>query len=130
MCDFHARRGGRAPQTDRVLTDIAQYVYHYEIKSLLAIERARLALLDALGCAMETLSSSECPSFIGLVVKGYTVRQGLRLPGTSFEIDPVKGASVSSALIRYLDHNDAFTGAEWGHPSGTRCFLSHAFTRW
>lgn len=106
------------PPTDQVLTDIAQYVYHYEIKSPIAIERARLALLDALGCAMETLSSDECPSFIGPVVKGSITLEGFRLPGTAFALDPVKGAFDMAVLIRYLDHNDAFTGAEWGHPSG------------
>ncbi|KAL8898826.1 MAG: hypothetical protein Q9207_006504 [Kuettlingeria erythrocarpa] len=102
---------------DQVLTDIAHYVYHYEIRSPLALERARLALLDALGCAMETLSSAECPSFIGPFVTGCTIQRGFRLPGTALELDPVKGAFDMAVLIRYLDHNDAFTGAEWGHPS-------------
>ena len=74
---------GNPPATDSVLTDIAHYVYHYEIESPLAIERARLAFLDALGCAMETLSSDECPSFLGPIVKGCTTRQGFRLPGTA-----------------------------------------------
>lgn len=107
-----------SPPTDHVLTDIAHYVYHYDIRSAPAIERARLALLDALGCAMETLSSDECPSFIGPIVKGCTMKHGFRLPGTAFELDPVKGAFDMAVLIRYLDHNDALTGAEWGHPSG------------
>lgn len=106
------------PPTDPVLTDIARYVYHHEIRSPLAMERARIALLDALGCAIETLSSNQCPSFIGPIVKGCSTRDGFRLPGTIFELDPVKGAFDMAVLIRYLDHNDAFTGAEWGHPSG------------
>ncbi|KAL8788893.1 MAG: hypothetical protein Q9213_001416 [Squamulea squamosa] len=105
--------------TDHVLTDIARYVYHYEIESSFALARARTALLDALGCAMETLSSGECPAFIGPFVQGCTTRCGFRLPGTAFELDPVKGAFDMAVLIRYLDHNDAFTGEEWGHPSGT-----------
>ncbi len=113
---------GKSSATDRVLTDIAHYVYHYEIESPHAMDRARLAFLDALGCAMETLSSDECPSFLGPIVKGCTTRQGFRLPGTAFELDPVKGAFDTGTLIRYLDHNDAFTGAEWGHPSGMRRF--------
>ena len=111
-----------ARPTDQVLTDIARYVYHYEIKSPLALERARMALLDAVGCAMETLSSRDCPAFIGPFVQGCTTRPGFRLPGTAFELDPVKGAFDMAVLIRYLDHNDAFTGAEWGHPSGRAWF--------
>ncbi|KAL8670910.1 MAG: hypothetical protein Q9168_004577 [Polycauliona sp. 1 TL-2023] len=107
----------RATTTDHILTDIARYVYHYEIRSRPAIERARTALLDAVGCAMETLSSRESPAFIGPVVHCCTTRGGFRLPGTAFELDPVKGAFDLAVLIRYLDHNDAFTGAEWGHPS-------------
>lgn len=107
---------------DSVLTDIAHYVYHYNIDSSIALERARLAFLDSLGCAMETLSSDECPSFLGPVVRGCTIMHGFRLPGTSFELDPVKGAFDMGTLIRYLDHNDALTGAEWGHPSGMGSF--------
>ncbi|KAI4088136.1 MAG: hypothetical protein LQ339_008771 [Xanthoria mediterranea] len=107
-----------ARPTDQVLTEIARYVYRYEIKSPLAMERARTALLDALGCAMETLSSGDRPSFIGPFVQGCKTQNGFRLPGTVFDLDPVKGAFDMAVLIRYLDHNDAFTGAEWGHPSG------------
>ncbi len=104
---------GKAPPIDQVLTDIAHYVHHYKIKKPDVMKRARLALLDALGCAMETLSSDECPSFIGPIVKSSTTWQDYRLPGTAFELDPVKGAFDMAVLIRYLDHNDAFTGAEW-----------------
>lgn len=118
----------KAPSTDRVLTDIAHYVYHYEIKSILAFERARLALLDALACAMETISSDERPSIIGPIVKNCITSHGFRLPGTAFELDPVKGAFDMAVLIRYLDHNDAFTGAEWGHPSGVYYIRSRFFT--
>lgn len=79
---------------------------------------ARLALLDAIGCALETITSGECASLVGPVVKNCTVRDGFRLPGTPYELDPAKGAFDLAILIRYLDHNDGFTGAEWGHPSG------------
>ncbi|MCJ1474294.1 hypothetical protein MMC13_002952 [Lambiella insularis] len=84
-----------------------------------AVESARLALLDALACAMETLNSAECPKFVGPLVPGCVVHNGFRLPGTTYELDPMKGAFDLGALIRYLDHNDGFTGDEWGHPSGT-----------
>ncbi|KAL8754644.1 MAG: hypothetical protein Q9199_004202 [Rusavskia elegans] len=106
-----------ARPTDRLLTDIARYVYQYEIQSPPAVERAQIALLDAVGCAMETLSSGDCPSFIGPFVQGCTTRRGFRLPGTAFELGPVEGAFDMAVLTRYLDHNDAFPGAEWGHPS-------------
>jgi 2-methylcitrate dehydratase len=103
---------------DKVVVDIVEYVYDVPITSSLAFERARLALLDSLGCAIETLAhSSEARSFIGPVVPGTLVPNGFRLPGSLFELDPVKGAFDLGSLIRYLDHNDAYPGAEWGHPS-------------
>ena len=103
---------------DQVLVDITKYVFHYQIESPIAWERARLALLDALSCAIETTSiSSECAQMLGPVVRGTTVPNGFRLPGTTHQLDPVKGAFDLGTLIRYLDHNDAFPGAEWGHPS-------------
>lgn len=113
------------PPYDPILVSIAQYVYHYEITSAHAMAVARLALLDALGCAMETITSGECAPLIGPVVKNCTTHNGFRLPGTAYELDPVKGAFDLGILIRYLDHNDGFTGAEWGHPSGM--FPFHVF---
>lgn len=103
---------------DQILLDIVQYVYHKLITSQRAYERARVALLDALGCAIETLHlSPECRNLVGPVVPGTIVPGGFRIPGTGHVIDPVKGAFDLGALIRYLDHNDAYPGAEWGHPS-------------
>jgi 2-methylcitrate dehydratase len=103
---------------DQVLVDIIDYVYDVPITSTLAFERARIAFLDSLGCAIETLShSAEARSFIGPVIPGTVVPHGFKLPGTLFELDPVKGAFDLGSLIRYLDHNDAYPGAEWGHPS-------------
>lgn len=103
---------------DQVLVDIVTYVFHYEIKSSQAWQRARIALLDSLGCAIESLVlSSECRKLIGPFIPGTVVPHGFRLPGTSHQIDPVKGAFDMGTLIRYLDHNDAYPGAEWGHPS-------------
>ena len=103
---------------DHLLVDIADYVYHYEVRSAKAIQIARLALLDALGCTIETVSYGACSSIIGPTVKGTIVPNGFCLPGTAHQLDPVKGAFDLAVLIRYLDHSDGFTGAEWGHPSG------------
>lgn len=104
---------------DDLIVQIAHYTYTYDVKQdSAAIEAARLSLLDALGCATETLSSQACPTFIGPNVPNTITRNGFRLPGTSYELDPIKGAFDLSVLIRYLDHNDGLTGAEWGHPSG------------
>lgn len=103
---------------DHVLVDITTYVFHHKIDSSRAWQRARIALLDSLGCAMETLAlSAECRKLIGPVIPGTVVPNGFCLPGTSYQLDPVKGAFDLGTLIRYLDHNDAYPGAEWGHPS-------------
>lgn len=104
---------------DQVLVDVITYVYHYQIDSSRAWSRAKLALLDAIGCALETLDeSAEARAMIGPIVKGTVVPDGFKLPGTPYQMDPLKGAFDLGSLIRYLDHNDAFPGAEWGHPSG------------
>lgn len=106
------------PTYDQLLQDIIAYVYHADISSERAYERARIALLDSLGCAIETLAqSAEARAFIGPHVPGTKVPNGFKLPGTDFILDPVKGAFDLGSLIRYLDHNDAYPGAEWGHPS-------------
>lgn len=103
---------------DKVLLEITKYVFHYQLDSSEAWERARLALLDALGCAMESLQvSPECTKMLGPVVPQTIVPNGFRLPGTGHQLDPMKGAFDLGAMIRYLDHNDAYPGAEWGHPS-------------
>ncbi|KAI1376308.1 MmgE/PrpD family-domain-containing protein [Hypoxylon crocopeplum] len=107
-----------APKYDQLLVDVVAYVYHTEISSPLAYKRAQIALLDSLGCAIETLAQSfEARAFIGPVVPGTIIPNGFKLPGTTFALDPVKGAFDLGSLIRYLDHNDAYPGAEWGHPS-------------
>ena len=106
---------------DHVLVSIVSYVYESKVESEIAWRNASLALLDALGCAMESLSiSDECVGIIGPVwPQAEAVTNGFKLPGTSFQLDPIKGAFDMGAMIRYLDHNDAFPGSEWGHPSGT-----------
>ncbi|KAL5364539.1 hypothetical protein BJX96DRAFT_168364 [Aspergillus floccosus] len=103
---------------DRHIQDIADYIFHYEIDDQNAYRSAQCALLDAIGCAIETASKcKECESLLGPVIPGTTVPNGFRLPGTNHQLDPVKGAFDLGVLIRYLDHNDALGGAEWGHPS-------------
>ena len=107
------------PSYDQVIIDITEYVFHYDVQSPRAWSYARTAVLDALGCAIETVSkSAECRSFLGPVVADTVVPDGFRLPGTSYQLDPLKGAFDLGTMIRYLDHNDALAGADWGHPSG------------
>ena len=108
------------PLYDPEIAAVAHYVHHYTIVDSATYQNARTALLDALGCAIETVSkSSEVRRLIGPTIPGSTIPNGFKLPGTSYILDPVKGAFDMSVLIRYLDHNDALGGAEWGHPSGT-----------
>ncbi|KAF7312274.1 hypothetical protein MIND_00240400 [Mycena indigotica] len=103
------------PDYDSLIQDIAAYVYDYQISSPKAWRDARLALLDSMACAIE--SAPVCASFIGPVAEGTIVPNGFPLPGTSHVLDPLKAAFDLGSLIRFLDHNDAFPGAEWGHPS-------------
>lgn len=106
-------------QYDKLIVDIADYIHTPLLISEKTWINARSALLDSIGCAIETLhQSSECRQLIGPVVPGTRVPNGFRLPGTNFELDPVKGAFDMGSLIRYLDRNDAYPGKEWGHPSG------------
>ncbi|THW75785.1 putative 2-methylcitrate dehydratase, partial [Aureobasidium pullulans] len=103
---------------DQVIIDIKDYIFHHDSFSTRAWENARVALLDSIGCAIETVSKSQdCRRMFGPVVPGSVVPYGFRLPGTSFVLDPLKGAFDMATAIRYLDHNDAIAGADWGHPS-------------
>ncbi|KAI9708947.1 MAG: hypothetical protein M1820_003641 [Bogoriella megaspora] len=103
---------------DEVLVRIVDYVFNYNIISEKAFQRARLALLDAFGCAVAAAASNEdCARLIGPVVENTHVPNGARVLGTAFALDPVKAAFDNGLLIRYLDHNDGFPGSEWGHPS-------------
>jgi 2-methylcitrate dehydratase len=105
------------PQPDQVLADIADYVVNCEIQSDLAYETARYCLMDSLGCAMEALTYPACSRLLGPVVKGTTVPHGARVPGTRFQLDPVQAAFNLGTMIRWLDFNDTWLAAEWGHPS-------------
>jgi 2-methylcitrate dehydratase len=103
------------PVYDQVIQSITDYVFDFEVSSQLAWRRARVALLDSMACAIEGVPA--CAAFIGPLLKGTHVPNGFPLPGTPYSLDPLKAAFDLGALIRYLDHSDAFPGAEWGHPS-------------
>ena len=110
----------RTKDYDELLVEIVDYVYAADISADKgAFQLAKCSLLDALGCACESIATNDdVHKLIGHYVPGTTVPNGFRLPATSLVLDPVKGAFDLSVLIRYLDHNDGFTGLEWGHPSG------------
>lgn len=105
------------PAPDPVLVEIVDYVLGFEIDSELALETARHCLLDTLGCGLEALSYPACTKLLGPLVPGTVVPNGARVPGTSFQLDPVKAAFDIGAAIRWLDFNDTWLAAEWGHPS-------------
>jgi 2-methylcitrate dehydratase len=105
------------PAADKVLTDIADYVLDYKIKSKEAFETARYCLIDTLGCGFEALEYPACTKLLGPIVQGTVVPQGARVPGTQFSLDPVKAAFDIGTMIRWLDFNDTWLAAEWGHPS-------------
>lgn len=102
---------------DTVLQDIADYVLDAPLDSKLAYETARHCLIDSLGCAFEALSYPACTKLLGPIVPGTTVPHGARVPGTPFVLDPVKAAFDIGTLVRWLDFNDTWLAAEWGHPS-------------
>jgi 2-methylcitrate dehydratase len=105
------------PKADQVLTDIADYVMNYKISSELAYQTARYCLLDTLGCGLEALHYPECTKLLGPIVPGTVVPNGAKVPGTRFQLDPVQAAFNIGAMIRWLDFNDTWLAAEWGHPS-------------
>ncbi|MBI0329212.1 bifunctional 2-methylcitrate dehydratase/aconitate hydratase [Burkholderia plantarii] len=105
------------PAPDPVLVEIVDYVLDFEIGSALALETARHCLLDTLGCGLEALSYPACTKLLGPLVPGTSVPHGARVPGTSFQLDPVKAAFDIGTTIRWLDFNDTWLAAEWGHPS-------------
>jgi 2-methylcitrate dehydratase len=105
------------PAPDKVLVDIAEYVLHYEIESPEAFETARYCLMDTLGCGFEALEYPACTKMLGPVVPGTVVPNGAKVPGTPYQLDPVMAAFNIGAMIRWLDFNDTWLAAEWGHPS-------------
>lgn len=107
----------REVKFDQVLVDIVDYVRNYEIKSDLAYQIAQYCLIDTLGCGLEALDYPECTKLLGPIVPGTVVPHGAKVPGTQFQLDPVQAAFDIGAMVRWLDFNDTWLAAEWGHPS-------------
>ena len=105
------------PKPDKVLVDIANYVSKKAITSKQAYETARYCLMDTLGCGLEALEYPACNKLLGPIVPGTIVPNGAKVPGTQFQLDPVQAAFNIGTMIRWLDFNDTWLAAEWGHPS-------------
>lgn len=105
------------PEFDQVIVDIADYALNYQVESSLAYETARYCLLDTLGCGLQALDFPACTKLLGPLVPGMTMENGARVPGTSYQLDPVQAAFNIGTIIRWLDFNDTWLAAEWGHPS-------------
>jgi len=105
------------PDPDKVLVDIVDYVHKYKISSREAYDTARHCLMDTLGCGFEALQFPACTKLLGPIVPGTVVPHGAKVPGTPYQLDPVHAAFNLGAMIRWLDFNDTWLAAEWGHPS-------------
>ena len=105
------------PAPDQLLVEIAEYAANYVSDSREAIDTARYNLMDALGCGLLALRYRECTKLLGPIVPGATLNDGARVPGTDWQLDPVHAAFNLGAMIRWLDFNDTWLAAEWGHPS-------------
>jgi 2-methylcitrate dehydratase len=110
-------RSARRPDPDKVLVAIADYAHAYQVTSQAALETARYCLKDTLACGFQALDYPACTKLLGPVVPGATLPGGARVPGTGWELDPVQAAFNIGAMIRWLDFNDTWLAAEWGHPS-------------
>jgi 2-methylcitrate dehydratase len=102
---------------DQVIIDIVDYALNYEIKSPVAYQTAWNSFMDTIGCGLESLEYEACRKLLGPVVPGLTVANGVKIPGTTHVLDPVQGAFNIGTMIRWLDFNDTWLAAEWGHPS-------------
>ena len=102
---------------DQEIIDIVDYALNYQVTSSVAYETAWNCFLDTLGCGLEALEYEACTKLMGPVVPGLTVKNGVKVPGTKHVLDPVQGAFNIGAMIRWLDFNDTWLAAEWGHPS-------------
>ena len=105
------------PGPDKVLTDIADYALSFQVDSELAYSTAQHCLIDTLGCGLEALEYPACSKLLGPIVPGTVVPHGAKVPGTGYQLDPVQAAFNIGAMIRWLDFNDTWLAAEWGHPS-------------
>ncbi|HEX7230582.1 MAG TPA: bifunctional 2-methylcitrate dehydratase/aconitate hydratase [Candidatus Binatia bacterium] len=105
------------PEPDQILVELAQYAAKYEPQSREALDTARFNLMDTLGCGLLALRYPECVKRLGPIVPGAVLNAGARVPGTAWQLDPVQAAFNIGAMIRWLDFNDTWLAAEWGHPS-------------
>src|SRR4030081_3599055 len=110
-------RSAQRPEPDAVLSAIAGYARNFTVQSELAYDTARYCLMDTLACGFQALKYPACTKLLGPVVPGAVMPGGARVPGTSYELDPVQAAFNIGAMIRWLDFNDTWLAAEWGHPS-------------
>jgi 2-methylcitrate dehydratase len=110
-------KSAERPAPDQLLVDLADYALNYRVDSPLALDTARLCLMDSLACMFQALDYPACTKLLGPVVPGAILPGGARVPGTAWELDPVQGAFNIGALVRWLDFNDTWLAAEWGHPS-------------
>lgn len=110
-------KSAERPAFDQVIQDIADYVLNYEITNDLAWKTAHYNLLDTIGCGLEALTYPACTKMLGPVVKGTVVPNGAKVFGTQFQLDPIEAARDIGTLVRWLDFNDTWLAAEWGHPS-------------
>ena len=113
----HDIKSAERPAPDHILTAIADYALSVEIRSSLAYETAGYCLMDTLACGFQALKYPACTKLLGPVVPGATLSNGARVPGTAYELDPINAAFNIGAMIRWLDFNDTWLAAEWGHPS-------------
>ena len=113
----HDIRSAERPPPDAALVAIAAYARKFTVQSDAAYETARYCLMDTLACGFQALEYPACRRLLGPVVPGAVMPGGARVPGTSFELDPVQAAFNIGAMIRWLDFNDTWLAAEWGHPS-------------
>jgi 2-methylcitrate dehydratase len=114
---MHAAKSAKRPDADPILVAIADYARNFVIASPLAYDTARECLMDTLACAFLALKYPACTKLLGPVVPGASMQGGARVPGTSFELDPVQAAFSIGTMVRWLDFNDTWLAAEWGHPS-------------
>src|SRR6202048_2983519 len=113
----HDIKSAQRPDPDAALVAIADYAKNFSINSTQAYETARYCLMDTLACGFQALKYPACTKLLGPVVPGAVMPGGARVPGTSYELDPVQAAFNIGAMIRWLDFNDTWLAAEWGHPS-------------
>lgn len=104
--ESHNPPSNKTPEFDEVIQRIAKYVHNYEIKSDLAFSTARYCLIDTIGCGLEALHHKECTKMLGPLTEGTTVTKGAKVPGTTYELDPVEAARNFGTMIRWLDFND------------------------